>query len=102
MLIEQILGWSCLVAAVAAIGVYVWLVVARAQLIRLMTGLGLFLTGLALFQGPNILAKAEGETNVKLALAALIVAVAVQIVAALRTRPSWTGVERRSGTGEVA
>jgi hypothetical protein len=96
MIVEQMLGWSCLVAAVGAIGVYVWLVVRRAQMIRLLTSLGLFLTGLALFQGPNILARTDGDVNVRLAIAALVIAVAVQIVAALRTRPNWSGVDRRA------
>ncbi len=97
MIVEQVLGWVCLAAALAAVGVYVWLVVRRAQLIRLFTGLGLFLTGLALFQGPNILARTEGDVNVKLALAALVLAVGVQIAAALRTRSVWSGVDRRAG-----
>lgn len=97
MIVEQVLGWVCLAAALAAVGVYVWLVVRRAQLIRLFTGLGLFLTGLALFQGPNILARTEGDVNVKLALAALVAAVGVQIAAALRTRATWSGVDRRAG-----
>lgn len=95
MIVDQALGWASLAAAMVAVGVYIWLVVSRARMIRLMTGLGLFLTGLALFQGPNILARAEGELNVRLAIGALILAVGVQIVAALRTRPSWTGLERR-------
>ncbi len=95
MIVDHALGWLCLAAAMVAVGVYVWLVVSRARMIRLMTSLGLFLTGLALFQGPNILARTEGDLNVRLAIGALTVAVGVQIVAALRTRPSWTGVERR-------
>ena len=98
---DAVLSAACLVAAVGAIGVYAWLVIARARLIRLMTGLGLFLTGLALFQGPHILSRTEGETNVRLALGALIVAVAVQIVALLRTRPVWGGVERRTAAGDA-
>lgn len=100
MIIEQFLGWTCLAAAMAAIGVYVWLVVKRAQLIRLFTGMGVFLTGLALFQGPNVLALTDGDLNVRLALGALILAVGVQIAAALRTRPAWTGGERRARTAE--
>lgn len=93
---DAILGAACLIAAVAALAVYLWLVVRRAQLIRLMTGLGLFLTGLALFQGPTILAATPGM-NVRLALVALLLAVAAQIAALLRTRPAWSGVERRTG-----
>lgn len=96
MIFEQMLGWASLIAALAAIGVYVWLVARRAQVLRLLTSLGLFLTGLALFQGPNILAKTDGDMNVRLALAALIAATAVQIVAAVRTRPAWTGEDRRA------
>jgi len=95
MTVDEVLGGACLVAAVAALAVYLWLVIRRAQIIRLMTGLGLFLTGLALFQGPAVLEAAPG-VNVRLALAALILAVAAQIAALLRTRPAWTGVERRN------
>lgn len=96
MIFEQMLGWASLIAALAAIGVYVWLVARRAKVLRLLTSLGLFLTGLALFQGPNILARTDGDMNVRLALAALIAATAVQIVAAVRTRPAWTGEDRRA------
>jgi hypothetical protein len=94
---DQALGWICLAAAVAALGVYLWIIVIRSKLIRLMTGLGLFLTGLALFQGPDILA-ATRSLNVRLALGCLVLAVIVQIAALLRTRPSWSGAERRTRT----
>ena len=97
MILDQILGWASLASALSAVGVYVYLVASRARIIRLMTCLGMFLTGLALFQGPNILAKTEGDLNVRLAIGMLILAVGVQIVAALRTRPAWTGVDRRAG-----
>ena len=95
-MLDQILGWACLAAALSSVGVYVFLIASRARMIRLMTCLGLFLTGLALFQGPNILAQTEGDLNVRLAIGVLIVAVAVQTVAALRTRPRWSGVDRRA------
>lgn len=95
MTADTVLGGLCLAAAVAAVGVYVWLVVTRARMIRLLTSLGLFLTGLALFQGPNLLARTEGELSLRLAVVSLILAVGAQIAAALRTRPSWSGVERR-------
>jgi uncharacterized membrane protein len=87
------------VAAVAALSVYLWMVVRRAQMIRLLTGLGLFLTGLALFQGPSILSATDGDLNVRIAVVCLILAVVVQIGSLLRTRPSWTGTERRSEAG---
>jgi hypothetical protein len=95
MSVDQALGWVCLAAAVAALGVYLWIVVIRSKLIRLMTGLGLFLTGLALFQAPEILAVTPA-LNVRLALGCLVLAVVVQIVALFRTRPSWSGAERRA------
>lgn len=97
MIVDQILGWACLAAALSAVAVYVFLIASRARMIRLMTCLGLFLTGLALFQAPNILSQTEGDLNVRLALGVLVLAVAVQSVAALRTRPAWTGVDRRAG-----
>lgn len=93
---DQVLGWVCLAAAVAALGVYFWLILTRVKMIRLMTNLGLFLTGLALFQGPNLLALTEGDLSVRLAVLCLLLAVTVQIVAAIRTRPSWSGIDRRS------
>ena len=95
-MMDQILGWASLAAALVAVGIYVWLVASRARMIRLMTSFGLFLTGLALFQGPNILARTEGDLNVRLAIGVLIIAVVVQTIAALRTRPAWTGVDRRA------
>jgi O-antigen ligase len=64
-----------------------------------LIGLGLFLTGLALFQGPSILSATVGDLNVRIAVVCLILAVVVQIGSLLRTRPSWTGTERRSETG---
>jgi intracellular septation protein A len=98
-MIDQALGTASLVAAVAALSVYLWIVVRRAQMIRLLTGLGLFLTGLALFQGPSILSATKGDLNVRIAVVCLILAVVVQIGSLLRTRPSWTGTERRSEAG---
>ncbi len=92
----SLLGALCLAAAVAALVCYAWLVFSRPRLIRLFTGFGLFLTGLALFQGPSILVQTSGDTNVRMAIMALIAAVGVQIVAALRTRPAWSGEERRA------
>lgn len=102
MIVDQILGWVCLAAAIGAVGVYLFLIISRVRMIRLMTCLGLFLTGLALFQGPNILAQTEGDVNVRLAIAVLLLAVSVQIVAALRTRPAWTGVDRRADRASSA
>jgi len=95
MIIEQAIGWACLAGAVGAIGVYVWLIVRRVHAIRLATNLGLFFTGLALFQGPNILARTDGDVLVQMAVGALLVSVIIQMVAALRTRPVWSGEERR-------
>jgi uncharacterized protein involved in exopolysaccharide biosynthesis len=92
---DQALEWICLAAAVAALGVYLWIVAIRSKLIRLMTGLGFFLTGVALFQAPEILA-ATTSLNVRLALGCLVLAVVAQIAALLRTRPSWSGAERRA------
>ena len=59
-------------------------------------GSRLFLTGLALFQGPSILSATDGDLNVRIAVVALILAVVFQIGSLLRTRPSWTGADRRS------
>jgi hypothetical protein len=98
--LDAVLGPACLLAAVASVAVYLWLLVRRSAMIRLMTSLGLFLTGLALFQGPNILAQTPEDANVRLAMAALLLAVGVQLVAALRTRPAWSGVDRRAPRAE--
>jgi hypothetical protein len=96
MTADQVLSWVCLIAAVASVGVYFWLIATRVRMIRLMTNMALFLTGLALFQGPNLLIRTEGELSIRLAVLSLILAVGVQIIAAFRTRPSWSGVDRRS------
>ena len=102
MTLDTVLGWMALAAAVAALVVYGLFIVRRFQMIRLLTGLGLFLTGLALFQAPNILSQAEGHLHVRLAVLALILAVIAQIASALRTRPEWSGVDRRHSAGPTS
>ena len=96
---DTLLTWVALAAAVVALLTYGYVIVRRFRLIRLLTGLGLFLTGLALFQAPTILALTQGDVRVRLAIAALIAAVAAQVASSLRTRPEWTGHERRSDAG---
>ncbi|CAN5357886.1 hypothetical protein BH10PSE1_BH10PSE1_18970 [soil metagenome] len=96
MTIDPLLGGAAVVAAIAAMATYVFLLIRRFQLIRLLTGLGLFLTGLALFQAPRILGLSTGDPQVRLAIGVLILAVVVQMVSSLRTRPEWNGAERRS------
>jgi glucose dehydrogenase len=94
-MIDQLLGGASVLTAVSAIGIYFWLVFRRPRILRLFSSLGLFLTGLALFQGPALLAVAD-SVNVRLAVAVLILAVIAQVSAALKSRPVWTGEDRRT------
>ena len=96
MTFDAALGGAAVVAAIAALLTYGGLLVRRFQMIRLLTGLGLFLTGLALFQAPRMLTLSDGDPQVRLAIGALIVAVIAQIASSLRTRPEWNGAERRN------
>jgi glucose dehydrogenase len=98
-MIDQLLGGTSVLTAVSAIGIYFWLVFRRPRILRLFSSLGLFLTGLALFQGPALLAVADGSVNVRLAVAVLILAVIAQVSAALKSRPVWTGEDRRTEAG---
>ena len=97
MSFDAALGGAAVVAAIAALLTYGWLLVRRFQMIRLLTGLGLFLTGLALFQAPKMLTLSDGDAQVRLAIGALILAVVAQMASSLRTRPEWNGAERRAG-----
>jgi hypothetical protein len=97
-----LLGWASTIAAVAAIAVYFYVVLRRPRLIRFLNGLGLFLTGLALFQGATIIrlgVDAGQSANIAAAVTLLILAVAFQAWAALRNRTAWDGVDRRGGAG---
>ncbi|WGM48586.1 hypothetical protein KOAAANKH_03488 [Brevundimonas sp. NIBR10] len=96
MTFDALLSGAAVVAAIAALLTYGWLLVRRFQMIRLLTGLGLFLTGLALFQAPRMLTLSDGDALIRLAVTALIVAVVAQIASSLRTRPQWNGAERRT------
>ena len=91
------LGWLSLACAVGAIAVYFFLVFRRPRLIRLFNGLGLLLTGLALFQAPSILRDTAGAPNVTVAILLLNLAVIAQAYAGLRHRGGWDGVDRRAG-----
>ena len=93
------LGWLSLACALGAIATYVFMVTRGQGVVRLLNGLGLFLTGLALFQGPAILRAAEGDTNVFLAVLLLNLAVIAQAAAVVRHRPIWDGKERREASG---
>ena len=93
---------ASLVAAAAAIVIYVLVLLRRPEWVRLFNGSGLLLTGLALFQAPSFLHDADGteSTNAAAAVVLLILAVIAQAAAALRNRKAWDGTERRRG-GEL-
>ena len=93
------LGWLSLICAVGALAVYAYMVSRQPRMIRLFNGLGLFLTGLALFEGPAILRETEFETNVFIAVLLLNLAVIAQAYAVLRNRTAWDGVDRRDTPG---
>jgi uncharacterized transporter YbjL len=97
-MIDLLLGGASSLAAVTAVGVYFWLLFRRPSTIRLFSNFGLFLTGLGLFQGPMILASADGEVGVRLAVSCLVLAVVSQLTAALQTRSVWRGEDRRAET----
>ena len=93
------LGWLSLACALGAMAIYVYMVARGPRLIRLFNGLGLFLTGLALFQGPAILRETGPGANVFMAILFLNLAVIAQAYAVLRNRTAWDGVDRRQTPG---
>lgn len=98
-LASSALGWLSLLCAVGALAVYAYMVSRQPRMIRLFNGLGLFLTGLALFQGPAILRETGPGTNVFIAILLLNLAVITQAYAVLRNRTAWDGVDRRNAPG---
>ena len=93
------LSWLSLACAVGALGVYAYMVARGPRVIRLFNGMGLFLTGLALFQGPAILRETGPGTNVFIAILLLNLAVIAQAYAVLRNRTAWDGIDRRNTPG---
>jgi len=93
------LSWLSLACAVGALAVYAYMVSRQPRVVRLFNGLGLFLTGLALFQGPAILRETGPGTNVFVAILLLNLAVIAQAYAVLRNRTAWDGVDRRQTPG---
>src|SRR5690606_4850047 len=77
-LASSALSWLSLACAVGALAVYAVMVSRQPRMVRLFNGLGLFLTGLALFQGPAILRETGPGTNVFLAILLLNLAVIAQ------------------------
>jgi hypothetical protein len=98
-LASSALSWLSLACAVGALAVYAVMVSRQPRMVRLFNGLGLFLTGLALFQGPAILRETGPGTNVFLAILLLNLAVIAQAYAVLRNRTAWDGVDRRNTPG---
>jgi hypothetical protein len=94
-LIAQLLGYACGLGALAGIGAYAWVVLRRK---RWLNSAGLLLTSLGLAQLSLLIrqnADLSGLMQAAMAVALLIAAVAVQLIAAIRARTPWDGVDRR-------
>jgi hypothetical protein len=92
-----ILFWIGLTVGAAAIGLYFAVLIVRPRLVRLVNGMGLFLTGLGLVQ-TAFLARESRPTawfNANLAILVLTLAAVMQGYAAVRHRGGWDGVDRR-------
>lgn len=104
MAIVPVLTWASGLTALAAIGVYFYVLARRPQWVRLLNGSGLFFTGLALTQVAVLLpgAAARGALfTIAVTVALLIAAVLAQSWSALQNRRAWDGVERRAGADDV-
>ena len=86
-------------AGLAAIGVYLAVILRHPHWVRMLNGSGLLLTGLALLPSPGLLmhVQAQAAFDAEAVVVLLIAAVAAQSAAALRNRRAWDGVERRTG-----
>ena len=102
--VVTILMWASGLTALAAIGVYFFVLARRPQWIRLLNGSGLFFTGLALAQVAVLLPRAAAQgalSTIAVTVALLIAAVVAQSWSALRNRRSWDGIDRRTGSEGV-
>jgi hypothetical protein len=99
-----VLQWASGLTALAAVGVYFYVLARRPKWVRLVNGSGLFFTGLALSQVAHLLpgAAARGVlfTNA-VAAALLIAAVLAQSWSALQNRRAWDGIDRRSSADDA-
>ena len=84
------------VAGLAALAVYLVVIVRHPHWVRMLNGSGLLLTGLALLPSPGLLVhvQAPAAFEAQAMVMLLIMAVVAQSAAALRNPPAWDGVER--------
>jgi hypothetical protein len=92
-----LLFWVGLAVGVGAIVTYFVVLIARPRLVRLINGMGLFLTGLGLVQTAFLARESQPNAwfNANLAILVLTMAALMQTYGALRHRGGWDGVERR-------
>jgi drug/metabolite transporter (DMT)-like permease len=89
--ILMVLDYSCLIAALAAIGGYVLAFLRNRPYVRPLNSLGLLLTGAALLAAPTVVGEAAAASGAKAVpivylVALLVASVVFQLIAALRRR----------------
>jgi uncharacterized membrane protein HdeD (DUF308 family) len=93
----QFLGYVCGLGGLAGIAAYIWVVLRRRRWLNsaglLLTALGLMQLSLLIHQNLGL----SGLIQAAMAVALLLAAVVVQIIAAVRARTPWDGVDRRGG-----
>ena len=84
-------------AGLLAIVAYFLVLWRKPQWVRVLNGSGLLFVGVALFQTPFLLqqARGPGAVNIQIIVVLLVLAAAVQGLAAIRNRRAWDGRERR-------
>jgi hypothetical protein len=94
---DEVLSWLAYGGAIVAIVIYVWAWLRRPAAIRLLNNAGLFFTGLGLLFVPLFMPRAyeQADRYAIFAVLFLLVGLAAQILAALRERRAWDGLDRR-------
>jgi hypothetical protein len=96
---EDLLSWLAYGGALAAVAVYVLVWVRRPNVIRLLNNSGLFFTGMGLVFIPLFMDRDSGGTSADryatFSVVFLLLALAAQVLAALRERRAWDGLDRR-------
>ena len=94
---EEVLSWLAYGGAIVAVAVYLFAWIRRPAAVRLLNNAGLFFTGVGLLFVPLFMPRAYGEADRYAAFSVLflLLGLAAQILAALRERRAWDGLDRR-------
>ena len=96
---EDLISWLAYGGALVAVAVYVLVWVRRPNVIRLLNNSGLFFTGMGLVFIPLFMTRdaagAGADRYATFSVVFLLLALAAQVLAALRERRAWDGLDRR-------